>query len=93
MPTTFLNTQQAYELSDALEHAISICKKDKKDASIVSIGNDNWVAMHCEHHEHFDQTLVRVCFSEADISDGKHEWGTAYKSSETGEIKFMKNKK
>ena len=93
MPITFLNTEQAQELADALDHAVELCKQRKMDASVISLGTDTWVATPTDPAEYFDETLVRVCVNEADYSDNKHPWGTAYKSSETGEIKFMKKNK
>tara|TARA_B100000214_G_C23759022_1_gene531349 strand:- start:14 stop:253 length:240 start_codon:yes stop_codon:yes gene_type:complete len=58
-----LNESQTDELIDALDHARDIAREKKKDASVVSVGSNNWVAMECEPHEHYDQTLVRVCFT------------------------------
>ena len=58
-----LNESQTDELIDALDHARDIAREKKKDASVVSVGSNDWVAMECEPHEHYDQTLVRVCFT------------------------------
>ena len=58
-----LNESQTDELLDALENAIEIAREKKKDASVVSVGSNDWVAMECEPHEHYDQTLIRVCFT------------------------------
>tara|TARA_X000001036_G_scaffold414509_1_gene429801 strand:+ start:5604 stop:5891 length:288 start_codon:yes stop_codon:yes gene_type:complete len=95
MPTTFLNTQQALELADAIDHAVELVKKQKKDASVLSLSTDTWIATPTEVTEYFDQTLVRVCFNEADVSNQKHPWGMAYKNSVTGEtvISTKKQKK
>lgn len=60
-----LNESQTDELIDALNHAREIAREKKKDASVVSVGTNYWVAMECEPHEHYDQTLVRVCFTKA----------------------------
>ena len=57
-----LNESQTDELIDALDHARDIAREKKKDASVVSVVSNDWVAMECEPHEHYDQTLVRVCF-------------------------------
>tara|TARA_B100000214_G_C23897122_1_gene594693 strand:- start:686 stop:958 length:273 start_codon:yes stop_codon:yes gene_type:complete len=90
MPTTFLNTQQALELADALDHAVDICKKEKTDASVISFTTDHWVATPTNKTEWFDQTLVRVCYNESDSSTKKHTWGYIYKNSVTGELKVIK---
>jgi len=58
-----LNESQTEELIEALDHAKDIAREKKKDASVVSVGSNNWVAMECDPHEHYDQTLVRVCFT------------------------------
>ena len=93
MPTTFLNTQQALELADALDHAVDICKKEETDASVISFTTDHWVATPTNVNEWFDETLVRVCFNESDSHDANHEWGTIYKNSETGVLRYTKGKK
>ena len=58
-----LNESQTNELIDALEHAQKIVKNTKKDASIMSIGSNSWVAIETEPDEYYDQTLIRVCFT------------------------------
>ena len=93
MPITMLNVTQTIELIEALKDGIAVCKTQQKDASIVSVGTDNWVALDTEPSEYFDQTLVRVCYSEADVSDGLHKWGSAYKNSVTNEIVFLNKNK
>ena len=93
MPITMLNVTQTEELIDALKDGIAVCKTQQRDASIISIGTNNWVALDTEASEYYDETLVRVCYSESDVSDGKHTWGTAYKNSVTKEIVYLdKNK-
>ena len=58
-----LNESQTDELIAALDHASDIAREKKKDASVVSVGSNDSVAKECEPHEHYDQTLVRVCFT------------------------------
>lgn len=65
MPTIMLNETQTSELIEALEHAEEIVKNTKKDASVVSVGSNSWVAMQTEPGEYYNQTLVRVCFTKS----------------------------
>jgi len=63
MPITMLNETQTEELQDALDHAQDIVTKQKKDASIINMGSNSWVAVPTEPSEYFSGTLIRVCFT------------------------------
>ena len=58
-----LNESQTSELIEALEHAEELVYKQKKDASVISVGSNSWVALPTESDEYYDETLVRVCYT------------------------------
>ena len=67
MPVTMLNESQTVELIEALEDAVRIAHEKKTDASVMSIGSNSWVACDTPQGEYYDQTLIRVCFTDPEI--------------------------
>ena len=67
MPITMLNESQTNELIDALEDAVRIAKEKRTDVSVTSIGSNKWVALDTPQGEYYDQTLIRVCFTNPDL--------------------------
>ncbi len=67
MPVTMLNEAQTNELIDALEDAVRIAREKKTDVSVTSIGSNKWVALDTPQGEYYEQTLIRVCFTNPDL--------------------------
>jgi len=81
-----INETQTAELQDALDHAQEICAHQKKDASIIAMGSNTWVAIPTEVGEYYSGTLIRVCFTDvAGRPDyNEYEPNSYYQNSETG---------
>ena len=94
MPITMINETQTAELQDALDHAQEICAQEKKDASIVAMGSNSWVAIPTEVGEYYSGTLIRVCFTDVARrpDDNEYEPNTYYQNSETGAYINIKTK-
>ena len=78
MPIIMLNETQTEELQDALDHAQDIVTNEKKDASIINIGSNSWVAVSTEPTEYYSGTLIRVCYTNC------HNDENVYTNSITG---------